>query len=141
MQQSSMRPARKDLRFFRYGEVMADVDVAHVDVASAPTDLLALGRRLRPYRRAKGLTLDELGAAVGRAASHLSLIENGRREPKLSLLRALAATLGVPLSDLLANEPPSRRRALEITLERAQQGALYQSLCLPYVYAGRRLSI
>ena len=43
--------------------------------------------------------------------------------------------------DLLAAEPPSRRAALEITLERAQQGSLYQSLGLPYVYAGRRLPI
>jgi XRE family transcriptional regulator, fatty acid utilization regulator len=134
-----MQRARKDLRFFRYGEGMADVDVAHVDVAGPATDLLALGRRLRHYRRAKGLTLDEMGAAVGRAASHLSLIENGRREPKLSLLSALATTLDVPLSELLAAEPPSRRAALEISLERAQQAPLYSSLGLPYVHAGRRL--
>jgi predicted transcriptional regulator/DNA-binding XRE family transcriptional regulator len=129
-----MQRARKDLRFFRYSEGMTDVDVA-----PAAADLLALGQRLRHYRRAKGMTLDELGAAVGRAASHLSLIENGRREPKLSLLTALAAALELPLSDLLASEPPSRRAALEITLERAQQGPLYSSLGLPYVHAGRRL--
>src|SRR4029450_13051963 len=98
-----------------------------VDVAPATADLLALGHRLRHYRRAKGLTLDELGAAVGRAASHLSLIENGRREPKLSLLQALATTLDVPLSELLAAEPPSRRAALEISLERAQQAPVYSS--------------
>ncbi len=127
----------KDQRFFRYGEGMTDLEV----VAPAAMDFLALGRRLRHYRQAKGLTLDEMGAAVGRAPSHLSLIENGRREPKLSLLRALATTLGVPLSDLLAAEPPSRRAALEITLERAQQGSLYQSLGLPHVHAGRRLPI
>jgi XRE family transcriptional regulator, fatty acid utilization regulator len=32
------------------------------------------------------MTLAELGAEVGRAPSVLSLIENGRREPKLSLI-------------------------------------------------------
>jgi predicted transcriptional regulator/DNA-binding XRE family transcriptional regulator len=133
---SSTGTREKDSQFFRYCEGMADVDVA-----PPTTDLLALGRRLRHYRRARGLTLDELGAAVGRAPSHLSLIENGRREPKLSLLRALAGALEVPLNDLLAAEPPSRRAALEITLERAQQGPLYQSLGLPYVHAGRRLPI
>ena len=101
-------------------------------------DFLALGRRLRHYRQAKGLTLDDIGVAVGRAPSHLSLIENGRREPKLSLLRALATTLDVPLSELLAAEPPNRRAALEITLERAQQGALYQSLGLPSVWQDRQ---
>lgn len=106
-----------------------------------PTDLLALGRRLRHQRRAKGLTLDELGAAVGRAPSHLSLVENGRREPKLSLLQALAKALEVPLGDLLATEPPSRRAALEITLERAQRGPFYASLGIPQVHVGPRLPI
>ena len=38
-----------------------------LEVAPAPMDFLALGRRLRHYRQAKGLTLDEIGAAVGRA--------------------------------------------------------------------------
>ena len=61
-----MRPTTKDWRFFRYGEGMTDLDVA-----PTPLDFLALGRRLRHYRQAKGLTLDELGAAVGRASESL----------------------------------------------------------------------
>ena len=52
-------------------------------------------------RRSRGLTLAELGARVGRAPSALSLLENGRREPKLSLIEALASALSVPAEELL----------------------------------------
>ena len=75
------------------------------------------GQRLRHTRRARGLTLAELGARVGRAPSVLSLLENGRREPKLSLIEALAGALSVPAAELLRREPPSRRAQLEIALE------------------------
>src|SRR5919199_2698097 len=84
-------------------------------------DLVTLGQRLRHLRRAKGLTLDQLSAAVGRAPSQLSLIENGKREPKLSVLQAIAAALGVGVQDLLRPEAPSRRAGLEIELAHFQQ--------------------
>ncbi|GAA0807775.1 hypothetical protein Sya03_41980 [Spirilliplanes yamanashiensis] len=104
-------------------------------------DLVTLGRRLRHHRRLRGLTLDQLGAAVGRAPSQLSLIENGKREPKLSLLQALAAALDTPLSELLRTEPPSRREGLEIALEHFQREPAYAGLGLPVVKAGRRLPL
>jgi transcriptional regulator with XRE-family HTH domain len=63
-------------------------------------DLGVFGQRLRHFRRLRGLTLAELGARVGRAPSVLSLLENGRREPKLSLIEALAGS----------SRPPPRRR-------------------------------
>ncbi len=75
-----------------------------------------------------GFTLDELGARVGIASSQLSLIENGKREPRLSLLQAVAAATGVDVSDLLSTEPPTRRAALEIELERAQVSSVFRQL-------------
>lgn len=104
-------------------------------------DLISLGRRVRHLRKAKGLTLDELGAAVGTVASQLSLVENGKREPKLGMLQRLAAALGVTIDELLGAEPPSRRAALEIALERAQRGPLYESLGLPKVRISSRLPL
>ena len=83
------------------------------------------GQRLRHARRAKGLTLAELGAKVGRTPSVLSLIENGKREPRLSLVEQLAAALGVPVTELLKKQPPSRRARLEIQLEQARGFSLY----------------
>jgi transcriptional regulator with XRE-family HTH domain len=96
-------------------------------------DLATLGHRIRHYRGERGLTLDQLGAAVGLAGSQLSLIENGKREPKLSTLDALASTLEVDLADLLSREAPSRRAALELELARAQANPLYAALGLPHV--------
>jgi predicted transcriptional regulator/transcriptional regulator with XRE-family HTH domain len=104
------------------------------------SDLNTLGQRIRHFRAASGLTLDELGAAVDIAGSQLSLMENGKREPRLSLLTRIAATLDVQVADLLADEPPSPRAALEIELDRLQQGALYSSLGLPMLRASRTMT-
>ena len=83
-------------------------------------DLVTFGQRLRHLRRMRGLTLTELGERVDRAPSVLSLIENGRREPKLSLIEQLATALSVPTTELLSRQPPSRRAQLEIALADAQ---------------------
>lgn len=105
---------------------MSTVDTGDIDVAT-------LGHRIRHFRVRRGMTLDDLGAAAGVAPSQLSLIENGKREPRVSLLSALAAALGVQPADLLSTEPPDERAALEIELARAQRGTLYASLGLPAV--------
>ncbi|MET0304079.1 MAG: helix-turn-helix domain-containing protein [Microbacteriaceae bacterium] len=94
---------------------------------------------MRHYRGEAGLTLEQLGAEVGIAGSQLSLMENGRREPRLTLLTAVADALGIQLTDLLEEAPPSPRAALEIELERAQRGAAYAELGLPIVRAGRSM--
>ncbi len=106
---------------------------------SAGLDLALFGQRLRHVRRARGLTLAELGARVGRAPSVLSLLENGRREPKLSLIEALAGALSVPAAELLRNEPPSRRAQLEIALDEAQRDPDSADLGLPYLRVGARV--
>ena len=102
-------------------------------------DLGVFGQRLRHARRARGLTLAELGERVGRAPSVLSLIENGRREPKLSLIEALASALSVPVGDLLSRQPPSRRAQLEIALDEAQCDPVYRELGLPHLRVGARV--
>src|SRR5699024_5432751 len=87
-----------------------------------------------------GRTLRELAAVTGSTTSHLSLVENGHREPRLSLLTEIAGALEVTVADLLAPEPPPDRRAeLEIALERAQRSPLFASLGVPEVRPGRRL--
>ena len=103
-------------------------------------DLATLGQRIRHFRGQRGLTLDQLGDSVGLAGSQLSLIENGKREPKLSTLDSLAEALDVELADLLAREAPSRRAALELELARAQASPLYASLGLPAIRPSRGIS-
>lgn len=97
------------------------------------SDLLILGKRIRHFRTQRGLTLEALSAQVGVVPSQLSLVENGRREPKLSLLNALAVALDTSVTELLSTEAPDRRTELEVELERLQQGAIYQQLKLPSV--------
>jgi predicted transcriptional regulator/DNA-binding XRE family transcriptional regulator len=101
--------------------------------APSQQDLMTFGRRLRHVRNARGLTLAELGERVGRAPSALSMIENGRREPRLSLLTLLAEALGVPSEELLRRDPPSRRAQLEMAIEEAQREPVYRELGLPHL--------
>ena len=117
-------------------------DLSHEDQTSLTSeglDLALFGQRLRHVRRARGLTLADLGARVGRAPSVLSLLENGRREPKLSLIEALAGALGVPARELLRKQPPSRRAQLEIALAEAQRDPSYAELGLPPLRVGARV--
>lgn len=99
-------------------------------------DLAVLGRRIRHARRERGMTLGALARAVDRAPSLLSQIENGQREPKLALLRAIATALDAELGTLIDPEAPSHRDELEIALLRSQRGALYRELGLPVLRAG-----
>src|ERR1700736_3057352 len=102
-------------------------------------DLVTFGQRLRHLRRMQGLTLTDLGERVDRAPSVLSLIENGRREPKLSLIEQLATALSVPMTELLSRQPPSRRAQLEIAVADAQQAPAYRRLGLPQLKIGARV--
>ncbi len=101
---------------------------------------LIIGKRIRHFRTRAGFTLDQLGERVGVGSSQLSLIENGRREPRLTLLQSIARELGVDSSDLLREEAPDHRSALEIELERAQTTPAYLQLNLPHVRVPRTLS-
>lgn len=104
------------------------------------TDLLILGKRVKHYRVAAGLTLERLGNRVGVVTSALSLIENGRREPKLSLLQAIARELNVDVADLLERDAPDERSSLEVELDRAQKSAEYKTLKLPRIKSPKALS-
>lgn len=95
---------------------------------SDATDALTLGRRVRERRTELGLKLEQLAEAIGRAPSQLSAIENGKREPTLPILRALAQALDCSVDELLSNEAPNERAGLEIAVERAQRGSVFMSL-------------
>ena len=105
----------------------------------AEPDALTIGRRIRYLRTSSGMTLEELAAAIDRAPSQVSTLENGKREPKFSQLQAIARALGTGVDNLLSAEPPSERDALEIELERAQRGPLFASLGIEAVRIGKSL--
>lgn len=102
-------------------------------------DPLILGRRVRHYRTEAGLTLDQLGTQIGKPAPYLSLLENGRKEPKVNLLMEIARALGVEIANLLDSNPPTRRDQLEISLIRAQESSLFESLDIPSIKPSARV--
>lgn len=101
---------------------------------------LHTGRWIRHWRQIRGLTLQTLAERAGCAPSHLSLIENGKREPKLSLLTALAGALQVGPEELLRADPPSDRDAWELALMTAQATPEYAATGLPVVRPSKALS-
>jgi len=102
-------------------------------------DPLVFGHRVRHYRKLAGMTLDDLGARVGRPAPYLSLLENGKKEPRLGLINDLSVALGVDVTELLSSEAPSHRAELEVAVERAQQDQAYRDLGLPYLKPSTRI--
>jgi len=64
--------------------------------------LLALfGERVRTFRTAAEMSQAELAAAAGMRQPYVADIERGRTNPTLTTLAALAAGLGVAISDLV----------------------------------------
>ncbi|WP_051792527.1 helix-turn-helix domain-containing protein [Amycolatopsis jejuensis] len=60
-----------------------------------------VGSRIRTLRTRAGVGLTALAAGSGLGKGTLSELENGRRNPTLDTLFAIATALSIPLSDLL----------------------------------------
>ena len=63
---------------------------------------MTLGAEVRRRRTALGLTLDELAERSGLSPHYLSTLENGKRDPHLSTIVAVARGLRVAPAELLA---------------------------------------
>ncbi|MFV2000797.1 MAG: helix-turn-helix domain-containing protein [Acidimicrobiia bacterium] len=102
-------------------------------------DPLMFGQRVRFYRKQADMTLDDLGSLVGKPAPYLSLLENGKKEPRLGVINELSTALRVDVADLLNAEPPTRRAELEVAIEKGQRDQAYRNLGLPYLKPGSRI--
>lgn len=100
---------------------------------AAELDLAVLGHRVRHHRKRHQMTLSELSDLVDRPVPYLSQLENGKVEPKIGLLNALADSLDVGVGELVDPEPPNRRAELELELARAQDDPRYQAFGLPHL--------
>lgn len=95
---------------------------------SEEVDVLTIGRRVRQLRTARGMTLEQLATAIDRAPSQVSMIETGKREPKLTQLQAIARALDTTIDQILAEAPLDERAGMEIAVERAMKGQTFQAL-------------
>jgi transcriptional regulator with XRE-family HTH domain len=61
---------------------------------------LIFGLRIRALRAAAGLTQEDLAARCGLFRTYMSRIETGAANPTLTMIHALAQSLGVEVCDL-----------------------------------------
>lgn len=64
--------------------------------------LLALGERVRSWRRDRGLTQEALADALHISTAYVSLIERGGRNPPYTTVIAIARVLGVSPGDIFS---------------------------------------
>ena len=64
-----------------------------------------MGERIAQLRRRQGLSQAKLACALGLSTSTIAMYEQGRREPSVSILIALADALGVTIDYLLTGQP------------------------------------
>ncbi len=67
-----------------------------------------LGSRIRYLRKAKGLSQDKLGKAVGLSQQEIAGIETGRRETTVTRLVGIADYFNVPLDFLVGRDQPPK---------------------------------
>ncbi len=73
--------------------------------------LTQIGGRIRKAREDHGLNLHELARLSGISAPALSLIENGKRDLRVTSLCRIAAALRVAAGDLLDGRPADTQTA------------------------------
>lgn len=98
----------------------------------ARDDAKAIGKRVRAYREAKGITATQLAKDAGISRSYLSELENGagnHRRPSAQVLYALGKALGISMSDLLGRPliVESEHKPSASLLKFAQQERLPQT--------------
>ena len=75
-------------------------------------DYYQIGQAIRKYRRAGGLSQDELAERVGISTTHMSHIETGNTKLSLPVLAALAQELGVQTDSILFAQPAQKSQTL-----------------------------
>lgn len=64
-------------------------------------DLCAIGARIKAARECAGMTQEDLAAELDMSPTHISVLERGRKAPKLETLVNIANTLHVSTDMLL----------------------------------------
>jgi transcriptional regulator with XRE-family HTH domain len=87
---------------------------------------MLVGSAIRTLRSAAGLSQQDFAKQLRISASYLSLIERGRRDPTIPLLRRMASTLRAPAAVLFAaalvsdgkgDTAPAERQVIEQLVE------------------------
>lgn len=107
------------------------------DVMTTHVTSESLGQDLRVLRKQRGLTLAELGEAVGRSVGWLSQVERDISEPSMEELDSLATALGVSVRSFFTKSPALPREEGRIVRKDARRPlsprvtGLYEELLSP----------
>ncbi|WP_150790363.1 helix-turn-helix domain-containing protein [Pandoraea iniqua] len=82
--------------------------MSHSADASCSAINLAFGRTLRRHRLAQSMTQEALARSASISVNGVYMLEYGRRSPKLDTIDALCTSLGVALSNFLAEVESER---------------------------------
>ncbi|MDX2055425.1 MAG: helix-turn-helix transcriptional regulator [Polyangiaceae bacterium] len=74
---------------------------------------VVFGKEIRRIRLASGLTLEQLSERAGLTPNYIGSVENGRRDPSLSTVLALAAGLEREPGELFGSALPGGPTAVE----------------------------
>lgn len=75
-------------------------------------DYYQIGQQIRRYRKAHGLSQEQLAESIGISVTHMSHIETGNTKLSLPVLVDLAEVLQVHTDDLLLRDTVDRRTSL-----------------------------
>jgi transcriptional regulator with XRE-family HTH domain len=70
---------------------------------------MTLGKRIREFRKERGLTLKELSKKIGISYSFLSAIERNIKKPSLTTIKQIAETLNIPITYLFSDESNGKK--------------------------------
>lgn len=74
-------------------------------------DYFKIGQSIRKFRKARGLSQEELAEMVGISTTHMSHIETGNTKLSLPVLVKLAEALDVQTDSILLERPAKKERA------------------------------
>jgi transcriptional regulator with XRE-family HTH domain len=66
-------------------------------------DIISLGKHIAKERQKRGISLETLATDMDISKGNLSDIENGKRDPRFSTLKAIANGMDMDVSELLKN--------------------------------------
>jgi transcriptional regulator with XRE-family HTH domain len=95
---------------------------------------ILLGQRVREFRKAKGLSQDQLSEKVGIDSKHLSRIELGKSFPYMETLEAIAAALEVEIKDLFEFSHLSKDAGTIESINKMLEGANEEKLRQVYKF-------
>lgn len=72
-------------------------------------DYYKIGQRIRKFRKAQGLSQEQLAEAVNISTPHMSHIETGNTKLSLPVLVSLAQHMHVSVDELLFDDPANRK--------------------------------